>query len=58
MMIPAVTGAGMPSPAPMPMRAMPTVPEVPQEVPVDRATMEQMSRAVRRKTEGFRMDRP
>ena len=43
-MKPAVTGAGMPSPAPIPISAIPTVPLVLHELPVERETTEQIRR--------------
>ena len=58
MMIPAVRGAGTPSPKAIPMRAIPTVPDVPHEVPVARETTEQINRVAKRNIEGLRIDRP
>ena len=48
----------MPSPAPMPMRAIPTELTVVQELPVARETTEQMSRDAARKMLGDRSLRP
>jgi hypothetical protein len=51
-------GMGNPSPEPIPIRAIPMVPEVHQEVPVARAAIEQMIRVAGRKIEGCRILRP
>jgi hypothetical protein len=42
----------------MPMRAIPTVPEVVHEDPVDRETIDVIRRVASKKMEGERMDRP
>ena len=52
MTAPAVGPTGMPSPAPMPMRASPMVPIVPQEVPVASAVIEHIRTAATRKILG------
>ena len=49
MAAPAVIPAGIPRPAPIPIKATPMVPSVPQEVPVATETTEQRSRDVGRK---------
>ena len=46
---PAVIPAGIPRPEPIPRRATPMVPSVPQEVPVAMETMEQRIKAAGRK---------
>ncbi len=48
-MAPAVMGLGIPSAPPTPMRAIPTVPAVVQDVPVETATIEQISKVAARK---------
>ena len=57
-MTPTVSGAGMPSPIAMPSSAMPTVPDVPHEVPVASETIEQMTSVAKRNIDGERIDRP
>ena len=52
MMVAAVRPGSKPSPAPMPMRATPTVPMVPQDVPVKMEVREQTIRLVTRKMLG------
>ena len=48
----------MPRPKPMPIRATPMVPMVPQEVPVAREVMEQISRVAMKKMVGCISCRP
>ena len=58
MTTPAVRGAGTPRPSAIPIRAMPTVPDVPHDVPVESDTTEQMSSVAKRKIDGLRMASP
>ncbi len=55
---PAVSGAGIPRPCAIPIRAMPTVPDVVHEEPVEIDTTDVIRRVARRKMEGARMSRP
>ncbi len=55
---PATMPAGIPKPMPMPVRAIPTVPAVPQEVPVARDTIQQITKVAARNTPGERICRP
>ena len=48
----------MPRPKPMPIRATPIVPIVPQEVPVASEVMEQIRTQAMKKIAGFRTFRP
>ena len=57
-MTPAVRGAGIPSPRAIPIRAIPTVPDVPHEVPVESATTEHMISVAKRKIPGLSIDSP
>jgi hypothetical protein len=57
-MAPATMGRGSPKPLPTPMRAMPTVPAVVQELPVASETMAQMAQAAGRNTVGLRSFKP
>ena len=57
-MLAAVRPGVKPRPAPMPIRATPTVPMVPQEVPVASEVREQTIRLVTRKRLGVMMFRP
>ena len=50
---PAVIPAGIPRPVPIPRRAIPIVPSVPQDVPVATDTIEQRTRDVGRKNFAF-----
>ncbi len=57
-MAPAVMAGSMPRPKPMPIKATPMVPMVPQEVPVAREVMEQISTTATKKMAGWRIFRP
>lgn len=57
-MIPAVRGAGIPSPAAIPISATPTVPPTPQDEPVARDTTEQIRRVARRNIPGESRSNP
>ena len=58
MMAPAVMAGGMPRPAPTPYSAMPTVPTVDQEEPVDMEKMAQIIMVATMKILGLRTFRP
>ena len=58
MTVAAVTPGSKPSPAPIPIRARPTVPIVPYEVPVNTEVMEQRMKLVARKNSGVMIFRP
>ena len=53
MMAPAAIGAGIPSPWAMPIKAMPIVPAVPQEVPVTKEVIIQIINAMGRNSLGW-----
>ena len=55
---PTAIAVGMPKPFPMPTNAMPTVPQVPQEVPVDSETSAQISTLAIRNSPGVKMPNP
>ena len=55
---PAIMGAGMDMLMPMPIRARPTVPALPQEVPVAREVTQQIKKAAGRKILGDRIFSP
>ena len=57
-MTPAVRGAGIPSPRAIPIRAIPTVPDVPHELPVESETTEHMISVAKRKIPGLSIDSP
>ena len=55
---PAVIGAGIPSPAAIPISAIPMVPAVPQDVPVASEVIEEIIRAVGKKIAAEMMPNP
>ena len=55
---PAVMAGGMPSPSPMPIIASPTVPAVPQEVPVAKEITAQIRHRKNRKLDGVKKLKP
>ncbi len=58
MTAPAVIGAGIPSPVEIPIRAIPMVPIVPQEVPVASEVIEVIRSVAGRKIVGVRIFNP
>lgn len=56
--VPAICGVGIPRPVPTPIKAIPTVPAVVQELPVARETIAQIIQVAIRNIAGDRILRP